>query len=258
MNTGAYSATSPNALQSISAELSEAVSQIRFQPPVSVVYNPLEYARKPFHAYLERYGSGPKRVVFLGMNPGPWGMGQTGVPFGEVSRVTAWLGIGGRVDQPAVLHPRRPVSGFDCSRSEVSGRRLWDLFSRLFKRPECFFQDHFVANYCPLLFFDQDGRNLTPDKLSLADRRLLFPVCDAHLDAMAKVLRPQWIVGVGRFAEKRASAALSTRTIGVVGILHPSPASPASNRNWEENVIRCLHIHGVWPEHDSISPCGKG
>ena len=34
-----------------------------------------------------------KRVVFLGMNPGPFGMAQVGVPFGEVAAVRDWLRI---------------------------------------------------------------------------------------------------------------------------------------------------------------------
>src|SRR5690606_1352475 len=98
---------------------------LRFRDPVEYVYNPLEYARRPHEAYLKRYGTGPKEVLLLGMNPGPFGMAQTGVPFGEVAHVREWLGIEDGVDRPAVEHPKRPVLGFDCKRAEVSGARLW-------------------------------------------------------------------------------------------------------------------------------------
>jgi len=42
------------------------------------------------------------------MNPGPWGMAQTGVPFGEINAVKDWLGINAEVDKPQKQHPKRP------------------------------------------------------------------------------------------------------------------------------------------------------
>ena len=145
-------------------DLSAAVGKLSFAPSVSHVYNPLDYAWAPHEAYLRRYGKGRKRVVFIGMNPGPFGMVQCGVPFGEIAAVRGWMGIAGEVAVPAIMNPKRPVEGYACTRSEVSGRRLWTLFAERFGSAEVFFAEHFVANYCPLAFFDQ-GRNLTPDKL---------------------------------------------------------------------------------------------
>ena len=72
-------------LARISRALARDVQTLDFSGPVTHVYNPLEYARAPHEAYLERWGRGPKRVVLLGMNPGPFGMAQTGVPFGDVA-----------------------------------------------------------------------------------------------------------------------------------------------------------------------------
>ncbi len=115
----------PTTLWKISRRLRDEVEELHFALPVSHVYNPLVYAEEPHRRYLERYGGSPKEVLFLGMNPGPWGMAQTGVPFGEVSLVGRWLGIDGVVGKPAREHPKRPVTGFSCSRSEVSGRRVW-------------------------------------------------------------------------------------------------------------------------------------
>jgi single-strand selective monofunctional uracil DNA glycosylase len=235
-----------------SRRLCRALHRLSFGPPVSLVYNPLRYARAGYEAYLERWGKPPRRVVFLGMNPGPWGMAQTGVPFGEVRAVRDWLGIRARVGRPPQEHPRRPVLGFDCPRSEVSGRRLWGLMRELYGTPERFFAGHFVANYCPLLFLDAHGANLTPDRLRVADREALYAPCDAHLAELLELFEPEWAVGVGRFAAQclqRARGRLPARTasrLRVGGIPHPSPASPAANRDWAGSVRRVLIELGVW------------
>ena len=146
-------------------KLCREVAKIRFSAPVTHVYNPLEYARGPHNAYLARYGAQPKRVIFVGMNPGPFGMAQTGVPFGAVENVRGWLGIHGKVGRPPVEHPKRPILGFECPRKEVSGTRLWGAIADHFGTPERFFRHHFIANYCPLVFLEDTGRNRTPDKL---------------------------------------------------------------------------------------------
>ena len=225
--------------------LRDAVSQLRFADPVAHVYNPLDYAWAAHESYLRRYGRGPKRVVFLGMNPGPFGMAQTGVPFGEVAAVRDWLGIQATIRKPAREHPRRPISGFACTRSEVSGRRLWGLFADRFGTAEQFFQAHLVVNYCPLVFVESTGRNRTPDKLQAAERDALFRACDEHLRNVVQALQPEWLIGVGDFAAKRANEVFSD-IIRIGRILHPSPASPAANRDWATQATTQLEKLGVW------------
>jgi len=219
-------------IQSIYADLSERVDALSFGPPVTHVYNPLAYAREPAWRFLARAGGARGRVLLLGMNPGPYGMVQTGVPFGTVSRVRGWLGIEAPVGQPAVEHPKRPVTGFDCAREEVSGERFWGWAEERFGSPARFFERFFVANYCPLVFMEASGRNRTPDKLPAAERRELFAVCDDALRRLADVLEPCAVVGVGKFAEDRARAALGERDVAIARVLHPSPASPVANRGW--------------------------
>jgi single-strand selective monofunctional uracil DNA glycosylase len=230
-------------------ELSAAVDALPFAAPVTHVYNPLDYAWEVHRRYLERYGNGLRRVVFVGMNPGPFGMAQIGVPFGEIASARDWLGLEGPVGQPRTVNPKRPVEGFACTRSEVSGQRLWGLFRTRFGTPEAFFAEHFVANYCPLVFFE-GGRNLTPDKLPMAEQRPLLAACDAHLRTLVSALQPEWVIGIGNWAEKRATEALGGAT-GVPGlkfgrVLHPSPASPAANRGWAEAATRQLMELGIW------------
>lgn len=234
-----------DALIDAARQLSATVDRLAFAPPVSHVYNPLDYAWAPHEKYLRRYGATRKRVVLLGMNPGPFGMVQCGVPFGEIEAVRDWMGIAARVDRPALENPQRPIEGFACVRSEVSGRRLWGLFRERFGSADAFFAEHFVANYCPLAFFDQ-GRNITPDKLPVAEAAALYLACDAHLKLLVAVLQPEWVIGVGNFAEARAAEALAGMDVRIGRILHPSPASPAANRGWAEAATRQLSALGVW------------
>lgn len=227
-------------------QLSVALTPLCFAAPVTHVYNPLDYAWAPHAHYLRRYGAGPRRVVFLGMNPGPFGMVQCGVPFGEIEAVRDWMGIADPVERPARENPQRPIEGFACPRSEVSGRRLWGLFRERFGSAEAFFAEHFVANYCPLAFF-AGGRNLTPDKLPAHETAVLHAACDAHLRTLVAALRPEWVIGVGGFAEARAREVLAGTDIRIGRVLHPSPASPAANRGWAEAATRQLAALGVWP-----------
>ncbi|RRJ96628.1 single-strand selective monofunctional uracil-DNA glycosylase [Opitutaceae bacterium TAV4] len=221
----------------------------RFSAPAAHVYLPLEYAWAPHEQYLRRYGGGRKRVLFLGMNPGPFGMAQTGVPFGEVAAVRDWMGISGPVGRPADEHPKRRIEGFACPKSEVSGRRLWGLFAQKFGTAEAFFHDHFVANYCPLVWMSATGANLTPDKLSSSEIAPVDEVCLAHLAKLIAALRPEWLIGVGGYAEDKLTQA-AARLPGFKGkvgrVLHPSPASPAANRGWAEAATRQLTTLGVW------------
>jgi len=225
--------------------LSRTLGALRFGPPVTHVYDPYVYARAPLRDYLRRYGRTPKRIVFLGMNPGPFGMAQTGVPFGEVGFVRDWLGVYGRVGKPAQPHPKRPVEGFDCTRSEVSGARLWGAFRDRHGTAERFFRDRFVANYCPLAFMEESGRNRTPDKLPAHERDPLYAACDRHLRRVVDALSPEWVIGIGAFAETRAKEALADVDVRVGRIPHPSPASPSANKDWAGQAARAMQSLGL-------------
>lgn len=226
--------------------LRAAVDKLKFAPPVTHVYNPLDYAWRAHELYLRQYGNTPKRVIFLGMNPGPFGMAQTGIPFGQIATVRDWLGIQTKIDKPRREHPKRPVTGFDCKRSEVSGERLWGLFAKRFGIADKFFHDHIVMNYCPLAFLEETGRNRTPDKLPPREKRKLFAACDEHLREIVRILEPEWLIGVGDFAAKRAVSIFEKPAPRIGQILHPSPASPASNNDWAGKATRQLQQLGIW------------
>lgn len=232
-------------IETITDRLVAAVSGLRFGLPVSHVYNPLIYARAPYAAYLNKFGRSSREVLLLGMNPGPWGMAQTGVPFGEVSAVREWLGIEAPVDTPSVQHPRRPVEGFSCRRAEVSGRRLWGWARKRFVTPEQFFSRFFVTNYCPLVFMEESGKNRTPNLLPESERNPLLAACDRALRDTVLWFSPRVVIGVGDFAARRAVSALAGMDVAVGKITHPSPANPKANRDWESLITAELKEMGI-------------
>jgi single-strand selective monofunctional uracil DNA glycosylase len=236
-------------LIAVAQRLRDETANLSFQPPVAYVYRPLDYAWAPHQLYLKRYGSGHPRVLLVGMNPGPFGMAQTGVPFGDLSMVRDWLGIEAAVGKPAREHPKRPVEGFACRRREVSGQRLWGWARERFGNPEAFFERFFVANYCPLVFVEESGRNRTPDALPRAEREPLFAACNRALRDTVALIKPKVVIGVGRFASEQAAAALSGMEPDLGRIPHPSPANPAANRSagggWAGQVDEALRKLGI-------------
>lgn len=232
-------------IEAITDALVEDLRPLRFSRPVTHVYNPLEYARAPYAKYLQRYAKPPKQVVLVGMNPGPWGMSQTGIPFGEVAAVRDWLKIEAPVGKPTDMHPKRPVTGFACRRSEISGKRIWGWAQTRFKTPQNFFARFFIANYCPLQFIEAGGRNRTPNQLKAAERTPLFEACDRALRRTIEQLNPAYVVGVGRFTTERARIALAGLAPAIGGITHPSPANPKANRGWESLIETELAELGI-------------
>ena len=234
--------------------LCDDVGRLKFSWPAEFVYNPLGYAWDGFRQYA-KFSEGRKRIVFLGINPGPWGMAQTGIPFGEVNAVREFLGITRiRVFTPENMQLSYPVRGLDCPRSEVSGKRLWGLFRDKFGTADNFFAENFVLNYCPLLFIGRTDsgslRNLTPDKLNPSERNELCRLCDDALIDAVEILRPDYVIGVGTFAYSRAKSSLEySLSYGhpeIIRILHPSPANPQANKDWAGKTLSQLTALGVW------------
>lgn len=214
----------------ITRRLARACGRLHFVTPTHV-YNPLHYAWPAHEQFLQRFGAKHGRVLLIGMNPGPWGMAQTGVPFGEVSIAREWFHIEaplkGRL--PA-QHRKYPIQGYECKRTEGSGSRLWGWARDVYGTPERFFDQFFIWNYCPLLFIGKN-RNMVPGQLKKAEREPLLRVCDRSLVKLLDAIEPVAVFGIGRWAQERATEVVDGRV--PVGYLHhPSPASPAANRDW--------------------------
>ncbi|MCL4134979.1 UNVERIFIED_CONTAM: hypothetical protein GTU68_015435 [Idotea baltica] len=234
-----------SSLLQITRELSEAVSSLSFSEPVSFIYNPLSYAEKPIKLYLEQYATRGAKVLLLGMNPGPFGMAQSGIPFGDTVFVKDWMNISAPVGKPPKEHPKRPVDGFDCARREVSGSRLWGWAKERYEQPEEFFNKFFVWNYCPLVFMGESGKNITPDKLPKEESAPLFQACDLALREIVSTLKIERLVGIGKFAEKQAGKTFADSALEISSILHPSPASPLANRGWAEAAEKGFLESGI-------------
>ena len=213
---------------------------------VDAVYNPLAYAWEPHRAYLELASGGGAKTLLLGMNPGPHGMGQMGIPFAATSVVRDLLKITNlEVGQPRKPHPKRPISGLDWPKEEVSGTRLWGLLANEYGSAESIFKSVFLLNHCPLMLFSGErATNITPDKITGPTTKALLERCDEHLREVADIMQIERVIGVGRYSEKRALNALSGIDISVTTCWHPSPASPLANRNkgedWKKNVRNVL------------------
>ncbi|MBD61401.1 single-stranded DNA-binding protein [bacterium] len=210
-----------------------------------VVYNPIDYASESHGLYLKKYGNGQKRILFMGMNPGPWGMVQTGIPFGAIQPVKNFLKIETTINRPILQHKKRPVDGFDCSRQEVSGSRLWSWVENHWSNADDFFSNCFVHNYCPLAFFDTQGRNITPEKIGLTERLALEELCSEFLLSLVLAMNCEWVIGIGNYAELKAKKILKKTHVKVGKVLHPSPASPLANKGWSKMATKQMISYGL-------------
>lgn len=223
-------------------DLNESLKQLHFKQPVEYVYHPLDYAFKLHAAFTRKYCTSPKKLLFLGMNPGPWGMCQTGIPFGEVNIVTDWFNINEEVLKPEKECPERKVLGLDCSRSEISGQRIWGLFKNICTIPENFFKNAYMYNYCPIAMMKNGGLNVTPTEIKGETQRKLEEICDKTLYEIIQLLQAEIVVGVGKFAETRALQVLKKNNplnTKVLYLLHPSPRV-ANNQNWVSTAAKKL------------------
>lgn len=214
------------------------------------IYNPLAYAWQAHELYLSQYVHPKAKAFFLGMNPGPFGMMQTGVPFGEINFVKNWMKIQMPVGKPEKEHPNRPVLGFDCPRSEGSGKRFWGLFSQRYPNAADFFAINTVFNYCPLGFLEpgKTAKNFTPDHLPREERAALEHLCDAYLADILELIDPEILIGVGKYAQTKLEKVNTKDGRVISSIIHPSPGNPQANKGWNEKTTDKLIELGVWKE----------
>ncbi len=106
-----------------------------------------------------------------------------------------------------------------------------------------------IARFRParLVLLDVSEAALYEIRTALADA---FP--QLPLASVVAELRPKWVVAVGAFAETAIRRALGHRISGdetprVARIPHPSPASPAANRDWPAQADSALAAAGIEP-----------
>ncbi len=85
------------------------------------------------------------------------------------------------------------------------------------------------------------GANVTPDKLAAAEMRPVEDASLAHLRQVIAILNPQFLIGVGAYAEQRLRE-----------------AAPTSNRDWAGTARKQLIEAGVRESESSgkeVIPC---
>lgn len=230
-----------NRTKKFSKELESIKSII---PDSLFVYNPLTYALDMHLAYIEKYAIKNTKILFLGMNPGPFGMTQNGIPFGEINFVKDYFNFNCEIKSPKIEHQYRPIEGLGCSRSEVSGKRFWSLMRDHYGDSNSLVGQVYVANYCPFVFLEKTktAKNITPDKLPKEIRVVINKICDDYLWDTQEILQCESLIGIGKYAEKK----LKNNKYPYSSILHPSPASPLANKGWAERASLKLEELKLW------------
>ncbi|KAI8124664.1 hypothetical protein FF38_10666 [Lucilia cuprina] len=234
----------------LETQLNEKLRNITTPLEISYIYNPVEYAADLHQAYLKKYLKGGKKVLFIGLNPGPNGMGQTGIPFGNITTVRDKMGLNGTVNQPPNIHPKRPVNGLATTIEEPSGKRLWTKFQELSDGSlDIFFEQCFVYNFCPLLFYNSKGDYISPQKLKAPYNRQISNACLHTIEQILELIQPEVIVAIGRYAYDNLKAVKYCIEKRLLYLRHPSPR--ACTKNWSkiadeffknENLLKYFRI----------------
>lgn len=171
-------------LIAITAELRDKLDRLP-EPAGVEVYNPLSYAWQLHQRYLRRFvtqgpqteppfevgGMGPsvstqqRRVLFIGMNPGPFGMMQTGCPFGDKVSARQLGGLPGvplsdrhteslDLSKLTTLKARR-TQGFGIKQRETSGQRFWEGMTELWPLTSIG-RARVTAGGAPIVLFDEE------------------------------------------------------------------------------------------------------
>ena len=195
------------------------------------------------------------------MNPGPCPSGWTQDALSARSPQLWWMSIDGPVRRPKHQHPKRPIEGFDCKRSEV-GRRLWGWPNPASALPTR--SSAIGSCSCPVVFLEASGpTSRSGQAAGEAADRSVCGIGDRHLAAALTELRPEWAIG-GAPSRRSASALCSKAhnwTARWRAGLHradPAPeprASPAANRGWSEAAERQLSRAWCGVQAELLTPC---
>lgn len=210
------------------------------------IYNPLEYCLDPFIQYLEKGGE-KRDIVFLGMNPGPFGMMQNGIPFGASNFVNNYLNIEKDFDKQKIEkeHPKYKIIGKNIERQEISGTKLWGLIQSFYPDSNTFLENQIVLNYLQLAILDKEkGKNITPDKLNKDVRTKIENICDNQLREILDILESKVLIGVGKYSYD--SLLRVKKNEKVIKINHPSPLNARYFKTWTEDTKKLLIDENIW------------
>ncbi|MEZ5305054.1 MAG: hypothetical protein R3F11_31085 [Verrucomicrobiales bacterium] len=168
------------------------------------------------------------------------------------------IGVCEPVDKLPDEHPKRPVEGFACQRSEVSGKRLWGLFAERFGAADAFFRDHFVLNL-PARLHVRDRRepHAGQDRRCrdrARQRGVRGALCGGALRSSSPNGSSASVLAEGRARALRRTAcpprSARSRT--------PARLQPRANRGWAEAATKQLAAQDlVTGSTAAASPHGK-
>lgn len=153
----------------------------------------------------------------------------------------------GNVKQPQQIHSKRPINGLNHTTEEQSGKRLWGLLQHLAEGDlDVFFEQCFVHNFCPLMFFDRNGKNITPNELRGTYQQEVRDVCMKALEELLELQQCEVIVAVGEYVYRclQRSEFCSTKTI--FKLPHPSPRTKG-NENWISKTDELIRNSCLFP-----------
>ncbi len=73
----------------------------------------------------------------------------------------------------------------------------------------------------------------------------MYAACDRALRRTVESLQPRFVIGVGKFAEKKARQVVGDLDVVIASVPHPSPASPLANKGWAPLMTKALTEAGV-------------
>ncbi|XP_073819638.1 uncharacterized protein isoform X2 [Musca autumnalis] len=215
-------------------------------------YNPVVHAAEIHCNYLQKYLDSPKRILFVGMNPGRYGALQTGIPFGNITTVKIGMGLKGRITPTPGQRGKIRIRGLEAPEVEhdSSSTRFWRLISELFDGAENYldllFEKCFVHNFCPLVFIDSDGLNVSLPYIEPNPR--LFAECRKTLGKQITLLKPDLIICIGKFVRSMLSKTRQAKGREILMIEHPSYKNYISADKWIEDAKEVFQSNGLFWE----------
>jgi single-strand selective monofunctional uracil DNA glycosylase len=216
-----------------------------------LVLDPSRYGER-WHAPFRRlYPPRARPLLVFGLNPGPYGMAQTGIPFTDLKRLAQGLPrlaaelarSGERLSLPG-LAPSS-LQPFLTRTFESSSVRVHRFLRLAHGSAERAFREVVFVNPCPLLFIDRAlGENRTPADLP---RALRAGVDEARVEVVSVAvarLRARGAIVLGRDAAAALSVPLRARLgeRAVVEWEHPARAVPDI---WARGLLAALRRRGL-------------
>lgn len=160
------------------------------------------------------------------------------MPFGNVSTVKDLLKLEGEVNAPENMHPKRLVTGLQHKTDEQSGKRLWPLLAKLSNGSiDQFTRQCLVYNFCPLIYYDAQGKNITPNELKGSLKTEVRNACLESCEEVLKLLKTEVIVAVGVYVFNSLQESSYIRSKRIIKLPHPSPRT-LYNHNWHEKAVK--------------------